>query len=98
MMEYTHDQAVADGVNVPFDMYNIRTKITESGAMVEAGYSVQKQHRETRESVGNNWTKILTIKPKTLSRRLIDSVNPDRHLQQAQQLTGQQQPDEQALR
>lgn len=49
MMEYTHDQAVADGVNVPFDVYNIRTKITEGGATVEAGYSVQKQHRETRE-------------------------------------------------
>lgn len=49
VMEYSHDQAVADGVNVPFDVYNIRTRITTDGSTVEAGYSVQKQHRETRE-------------------------------------------------
>ncbi len=31
-MEYGHEQAVADGVNVDFDVYRIRTRITEQGA------------------------------------------------------------------
>ena len=31
VMEYTHEQAVADGVNVDFDVYRIRTQITEQG-------------------------------------------------------------------
>ena len=35
VMEYTHEQAVADGVNVDFDVYRIRTKITEQGATIE---------------------------------------------------------------
>ena len=49
VMEYNHEMAVADGVNVNYDVYRIRTKITESGSKVEAGYSVQIQERDTRK-------------------------------------------------
>ncbi len=35
VMEYGHEQAVADGVNVGFDVYRIRTQITEQGATLE---------------------------------------------------------------
>ncbi len=31
VMEYSHEQAVADGVNVGYDVYRIRTRITEQG-------------------------------------------------------------------
>ena len=31
VMEYGHEQAVADGVNVDFDVYRIRTQITQGG-------------------------------------------------------------------
>jgi len=31
VMEYGHEQAVADGVNVDFDVYNILTRITKTG-------------------------------------------------------------------
>jgi type I restriction enzyme R subunit len=34
VMEYDHARAVADGVNVDFEVYNIRTKITQQGATV----------------------------------------------------------------
>ncbi len=33
--EYTHDQAVADGVNVPYEEYIISTEITQQGARIE---------------------------------------------------------------
>jgi type I restriction enzyme R subunit len=48
VMEYNHDQAVADGVNVDFDVYRIRTKITEQGSQVDAGFYVDKRDRQTR--------------------------------------------------
>jgi len=48
VMEYPHEQAVADGVNVNYDVYEIRTKITGQGSKVEAGYYVDKRDRETR--------------------------------------------------
>jgi type I restriction enzyme R subunit len=48
VMEYGHEQAVADGVNVNYDVYRIKTEITEGGSTVEAGYYVDKRDRETR--------------------------------------------------
>ena len=48
VMEYPREQAVADGVNVDFDVYRIRTEITEHGSRVEAGYFGKFRDRETR--------------------------------------------------
>jgi type I restriction enzyme, R subunit len=48
VMEYPHEQAVADGVNVNYDVYQIRTHITQAGSSVDAGYYVDKRDRETR--------------------------------------------------
>ena len=49
VMEYGHDKAVADGVNVAYDVYRIRTEITEMGSKVEAGYYVDKRDKLTRK-------------------------------------------------
>src|SRR6266581_3089555 len=48
VMEYGHEQAVADGVNVNYDVYRIRTKITEGGSKVDAGFYVDRRDRDTR--------------------------------------------------
>jgi type I restriction enzyme R subunit len=48
VMEYPHEQAVADGVNVNYDVYRIRTKITQEGSKIDAGYYVDKRDREIR--------------------------------------------------
>lgn len=48
VMEYPHARAVADGVNVGFDVYRIRTQITEEGSHVEAGHFVTKRDKLTR--------------------------------------------------
>jgi len=49
VMEYGHEEAVADGVNVNYDVYRIKTKITEQGSTVDAGYYIDKRDRETRD-------------------------------------------------
>jgi type I restriction enzyme R subunit len=49
VMEYSHEQAVADGVNVNYDVYRIRTEITERGSEVDAGFYVDKRDRQTRK-------------------------------------------------
>ncbi|MSO37804.1 MAG: restriction endonuclease subunit R [Acidimicrobiia bacterium] len=48
VMEYTHEQAVADRVNVPYDVYEIKTRITSQGSDVDAGFYVGKRSRKTR--------------------------------------------------
>ena len=47
--EYPYARAVADRVNVPFEVYRIRTKLTEHGALVDAGEYVYKRDTRTRE-------------------------------------------------
>ena len=49
VMEYNHEKAVADGVNVGCDIYRINTAITEAGGKVEAGFYVDKRDRQTRQ-------------------------------------------------
>jgi type I restriction enzyme, R subunit len=49
VVEYGHAEAVADGVNVDFDVYRIRTKISEQGSTVEAGLVTKFRERETRK-------------------------------------------------
>ncbi|MBL7114038.1 MAG: DEAD/DEAH box helicase family protein [Bacteroidales bacterium] len=47
--EYNHERAVADRVNVGYEVYRIKTRISEKGSMVEAGYQIDKRNRQTRE-------------------------------------------------
>ena len=48
VMEYGHAQAVADGVNVNYDVYRIKTEVTEAGAKVDKGYWLETQDKATR--------------------------------------------------
>jgi len=47
--EYTFPQSVADKVNVDFEVYRIRTKITEQGGLLDAGTVVPVMDKRTRE-------------------------------------------------
>ena len=46
--EYTYPQSVVDNVNVDFDLYRIRTEISQQGSVIEAGTIVPKVDRRTR--------------------------------------------------
>ena len=46
--EYTYQQSVVDQVNVDFDLYVIRTQITQHGSRIEAGTYVPHVDRRTR--------------------------------------------------
>src|SRR4029078_7810488 len=48
VMEYGHPRAVPDGVNVNYDVYRIKTEVTEACATVEAGYWLQVLDKPTR--------------------------------------------------
>lgn len=48
VMEYLHERAVADGVNVGYDVFRIKTAITENGSVVERGFYVDTRDKNTR--------------------------------------------------
>ena len=49
VMEYSHDMAVADHVNVDFTVYKIETAITKAGSVIEAGEYAGYRDRQTRK-------------------------------------------------
>ena len=71
VMEYNHEMAVADGVNVNYDVYRIRTAITEQGSKVEAGYSVQIQERDTRKKRWEQLDDDFSYDPNQLDRAVV---------------------------
>lgn len=46
--EYTYEESVRDGVNVPFEVYTISTEVTAHGGRVPAGFDVTKRDKLTR--------------------------------------------------
>jgi len=48
VMEYTHEEAVTDNINVDFTVYDIRTRITQDGSLIPKGETVQMRDRRTR--------------------------------------------------
>ncbi|MFY0683824.1 MAG: DEAD/DEAH box helicase family protein [Balneola sp.] len=47
--EYSHEKAVADGVNVGYDVFTIETRITQQGAKIEAEEYVDKREKLSRK-------------------------------------------------
>ena len=74
VMQYGHDEAVADGVNVDFDVWRIRTRITEAGATIVAeptGVYVDKRHKLTRAERLEKLQQDLTYTAKELDRDVV---------------------------
>ena len=46
--QYGHERAVADGVNVGYDVYRIQTEVTAQGGRVDKGFVVDERSRATR--------------------------------------------------
>ena len=68
VMEYGHAQAVADGVNVNYDVYRIKTEVTEQGAKVDKGYWLETQDKATRRKTAWQLDDDFEYRPEELDR------------------------------
>jgi type I restriction enzyme R subunit len=71
VMEYTHENAVADGINVQGEVYRILTRISERGSMVEAGFYVDKMDRRTRAERQELLDEELVYEARQLDREVV---------------------------
>ncbi|WP_370104069.1 DEAD/DEAH box helicase family protein, partial [Winogradskyella sp.] len=46
--QYTYEESVTDGVNVPYDVYTIETEISKNGEVIQAGWFVDRRDKLTR--------------------------------------------------
>lgn len=72
--EYNYEKAVVDGINVPYEVYRIKTEITEKGSKIEAGYYIDKRNKITREIRWQLLNDDIEYAPNQLDR---DVVAPD---------------------
>jgi len=71
VMEYGFPKAVADGVNVDFDVFRLSTAISEGGSTIEAGYCTTFRDRETRQERLETVDEDLTYEATELDRRVV---------------------------
>lgn len=71
VMEYPYERAVADGVNVGYDVYQIKTKISSQGGKVDAGFYVDKRDKDTREVRWEQLDESLEYEARELDRDVV---------------------------
>ena len=72
--EYSHERAIADGVNVGYEVYRIKTEITEGGGEIPSGFYVDKRDKLTRRTRWEQLDEEMEYNPNQLDR---DVVAPD---------------------
>jgi type I restriction enzyme R subunit len=72
--EYTYEESVMDGVNVPYDVFTIETEITKAGSVIKAKEFVDKREKLTRKKRWEQLEEDLEYKPSQLDK---DIVNPN---------------------
>ena len=71
VMEYNHERAVADGVNVGYEVYRIRTRVSEQGDTVEKGYYVDRRSKDSRAVRWERLDEDLVYTAKDLDRSVV---------------------------
>lgn len=46
--QYTYEESVIDGVNVPYEVYSIETEISKNGGIIESGWFVDRRDKLSR--------------------------------------------------
>lgn len=70
--EYTHTEAVADGVNVGHDVYVIETEITKRGARLEAKQLIEMRDKLTRKKRWEQLDEDVDYAPTKLDREVVN--------------------------
>ncbi len=69
--EYNHERAVADGVNVGYEVYRIRTKSTEQDGKVEKGFYVDRRSKLDRSRRWEQLDEDLSYAARELDRSVV---------------------------
>lgn len=80
--EYPYERSVADNVNVGYDIFRIKTAISDKGGKVEAGYTIPKIDKRTRHKIYETLDEDLVYNPNQLDRSVV-SLNQIRTVLQA---------------
>jgi len=70
--EYSHEEAVADGVNVGYDVYIIETDISKNGANIPAQEYVDRREKLTRKKRWEQLDEDFTYTSRQLDKEVVN--------------------------
>lgn len=70
--QYTYEQSVIDGVNVPFQIYNIETEISKKGSLIKSGWFVSRRDKLTREELWQQEDEDTNYKSNDLDKKVVN--------------------------
>lgn len=70
--EYTYEESVTDGVNVPHEIYTIETEISKKGETIKAGWFVDRRDKLTRKKRWQQEDEATTYKPSQLDKSVVN--------------------------
>lgn len=70
--EYTYEESVADGVNVPYDVYTIETEISKKGDTVKGGWYVDRRDKLTRRKRWQREDEDTTYQKNDLDKKVVN--------------------------
>ena len=70
--QYTYEEAVTDGVNVPYDVYTIETEISQKGDTIKAGWFVDRRDKLTRAKRWQQEDEDIEYKRNDLDKKVVN--------------------------
>jgi len=70
--EYTYEESITDGVNVPYDVFTIETEITQRGAKIKAEEYIEQRERLTRKKRWKRLDEDLEYAPNQLDKEVVN--------------------------
>jgi len=70
--QYTYEESVIDGVNVPYDVYTIETDITQKGGLLKANMFVDKRDKLTRKARWEQLDEDLQYQKNQLDKKVVN--------------------------
>jgi len=70
--QYTYEESVTDGVNVPYDVYTIETEISKKGDTIKAGWYIDRRDKLTRKKRWQQEDEDTTYKKNDLDKKVVN--------------------------
>ncbi len=70
--EYALERSIADGVNVGFEIFRIKTRVSEDGGLIERGFSVPVRDKRTRKEIYQSFDEDKSYQKSDLDRIVLN--------------------------
>jgi type I restriction enzyme R subunit len=71
--QYTYEESVIDGVNVPYDVYTIDTEISQKGDTIKAGWYIDRRDKLTRAQRWQQEDEDIEYKKNDLDKKVVNT-------------------------